>query len=113
MRSRAARLTASAMAWIALGVAGYFLFTTEQHISGRRRNLREFDRHAREVAGALGDVRAAQQAYVAAGQDVAFWMPKVAALQQEIARGVDSLRETALSAISSRRRKPASAASKA
>ena len=30
MRSRAARLTASAIACIALGVAGYFLFTTEQ-----------------------------------------------------------------------------------
>jgi len=35
MRSRAARLTLSATAWIALGVAAYFLVTTEQKISGR------------------------------------------------------------------------------
>jgi hypothetical protein len=80
-----------------LGVAGYFLFTTEQHISGRRQNLRAFDQHAREAASALADMRAAQQAYVAAGQGMAFWMPKVAALQEEMTRWVDSLRETALS----------------
>ena len=59
MRSRAARLTASALACIAFGVAGYFLFTTEQRISGRRQNLRAFDEHARQTASALADVRRA------------------------------------------------------
>lgn len=97
MRSRTARLTASAMAWIAIGVAAYFLFTTEKQISERRQNLRVFDLRARELATALGDLRAAQQAYVAAGQGLPFWTAKVAALQSETARGVADLRGSAAS----------------
>jgi hypothetical protein len=66
--SRAARLTLSATAWIALGAAAFFLVTTEQKVADRRSALRSFDVHAREAAVALADARAAQQAYVAAGQ---------------------------------------------
>ena len=46
----------------------------------------------------LADVRAAQQAYVAAGQGVTFWMPKVASLIDEGTSAVDSLRASADSA---------------
>jgi hypothetical protein len=74
--SRAARLTLSATAWIALGAAAFFLITTEQKVADRRSALRLFDRHAREAAVALGDARAAQQAYVAAGQSSSYWIPK-------------------------------------
>jgi len=97
MRSRAARLTLSATAWIALGVAAYFLVTTEQKISGRGAALRTFDLHAREVTFALADARAGQQAYVAAGQSSTYWMPKVTALVQEVANMVDALRGSAVS----------------
>lgn len=97
MRSRAARLTASTAAWIALGAAAFFTFTNERQISERRQAVRAFDQQAREVTGALADMRSAQQAYVAAGQGVAFWVPKVAALQQEMARWLDGLRESAAS----------------
>ena len=97
MRSRATRLTTSVAALIALGAAGYFVFTTEQEIGIRRGALRSFDLRAREAASGLADMRAAQQAYVAAGQGVAFWMPKVAALVDEVAPKVDGLRTSAAS----------------
>jgi hypothetical protein len=96
--SRAARLTLSATAWIALGAAAFFVVTTEQKIVDRKSALRTFDRRAREAAVALADARAGQQAYVAAGQSSAYWIPKVATIVQEIATNVDILRGTAVSA---------------
>lgn len=98
--SRAARLTLSATAWIALGAAGFFLITTEQQVADRRSALRLFDRRAREAAVALGDARAAQQAYVAAGQSSSYWIPKVATIVQEVGNSVDMLRGSAVSAAS-------------
>ena len=96
--SRAARLTLSATAWIALGAAAFFLITTEQKVADRRSALRLFDRHAREAAVALADARAAQQAYVAAGQSSSYWIPKVATIVQEVGNSVDMLRGSAVSA---------------
>jgi hypothetical protein len=98
MRSHPARLTLVAAALIALGAAAFVLVQSEQQISQRRTRLRAFDLHAREAAGVVADVRAAQQAYVAAGQGVTFWMPKVESLIDEAARSVDSLRASAESA---------------
>src|SRR5205085_9251352 len=93
-----ARLTLSATAWIALGAAAFFVVTTEQKIAERRTALRAFDLHAREAAVGLADARAAQQAYVAAGQSASYWIPKVAAIAQEVGATVDGLRGTAISA---------------
>src|SRR5689334_11416370 len=76
MRSRSARLTCVAVAWIALGAAGYFAFTSHSQLTARAEAIRAVDQHAREAIDALSDLRAAQQAYVAGGQDVAFWVPK-------------------------------------
>src|SRR5690242_9526281 len=98
MRSLAARLTLSAAAWIALGAAAIFVIQSEQRLAARHAALRAFDLHARETVHALGDARAAQQAYVAAGQGVAFWMPRVGALVQQAAGAVAGLREAAVSA---------------
>jgi hypothetical protein len=98
MRSRAARLTFCAVAWTALAAAGLFLVQAETRISQRREAFRAFDQHAREATDTLADMRAAQHAYVAAGQGVAFWMPKVAALLEDAARDVDRLRASAASA---------------
>ena len=96
MRSRAARLTASVATLMVLGAAGYVLFTSEQDFALRRRALGTFDLHAREAATALADMRAAEQAYVAAGQGVGFWMPKVAALVEDVSPKVDGLRASAV-----------------
>jgi hypothetical protein len=96
--SRAARLTLSATAWIALGAAASFVITTEQKIIDRKSSLRTFDRRAREAAVALADARAAQQAYVAAGQSSAYWIPKVATITKDVGSSLETLRQTAVSA---------------
>src|SRR5438046_1892988 len=91
MRSRAAKFTLGAVAWIALSAAGYVVFQSEKIIAERRAALRNFDLRAREAVDVIGDARAGQQAYVAAGQGVAFWMPKVAFLVDSLGTDVDTL----------------------
>jgi hypothetical protein len=81
---------------VASASAGYFLFDTERQISNHRQALRAFDLRAREMTSALANMRAAQQAYVAAGQGIAFWMPEVEKLQGDVARSVDGLRASAV-----------------
>jgi hypothetical protein len=97
MRSRTARLTLGAIAVVIFGAAAFFLFTSETQIANQQRLQRTFDVRVREAAGALADLRAAQQAYVAAGQGIAFWVPKVAATAETAANTVAALRESATS----------------
>src|SRR5438067_11089198 len=97
MRSRALRTTCGAIAWIAVGLAAFFLFRSEKQLTELGAAVRAFDLHAREVSTSLDDLRAGQQAYVAAGQGVAFWMPKVAATTDAARTGIAPLRGSALS----------------
>ena len=101
MRSQALRTTCGAMAWIAVGLAAFFLFRSENQIARLGAAVRAFDLHAREVSTSLDDLRAGQQAYVAAGQGVAFWMPKVAATTDAARTGIASLRASAVSSTAS------------
>jgi hypothetical protein len=98
MRSRAIRLSCGVLAWVAIGVAGAFIFRSEQQLAFLRADGRAFDLHAREVTDALSDLRAGQQAYVAAGQGVTFWMPKVAETADAIGASIATLRSAATSA---------------
>ena len=98
MRSRVARLTCVVVAWIALGGAAFFTFQSEKQFAAMRTAARSFDVHAREAADAFADLRASQQAYVAAGQGAAFWMPKVAATLDTATSTIASLRQSATSA---------------
>ncbi len=98
MRSRPARLVLVAVAVIAAGAAAVFLIQSEQQISERRTRFLTFDLQARDAARVLAEVRAAQQAYVAAGQSVTVWMSKVASLIDEGTQAVDNLRASADSA---------------
>ena len=95
MRSSALRLTLGAAAWIALGVAAFLLFQSEKQIVSLTSSLRTFDQHAHDASDALADLRASQQAYVAAGQGVAFWMPKVAAIMATVTTAIDTLHQSA------------------
>jgi hypothetical protein len=97
MRSRAVRWTFVAASWIALGAAGYFLFTSQQTIAASASAVRAVDQHAREAVDALADLRVGQQAYVASGQGVAFWMPKVAATTDAVNAAISGLRQSAIS----------------
>jgi hypothetical protein len=98
MRSRVARLTCGAVAWIALGAAAFFIIQSEKQIAEVRATVRAFDVHAREATDGLADLRASQQAYVAAGQGVAFWMPRVATTLDTVTSTIASLRQAAKSA---------------
>jgi len=97
MHSRAARLSVSALAWIALGAAAFFIFDTQQQVDHRRSALRAFEWTARDAADALDDAQAGQQAYVATGQNPREWLPKVATFLQTASSNIDSLRASAQS----------------
>ncbi len=95
MRSSAIRLTLGAAAWIVLIIAGFLIFRSETQITSQRSALRAFDQHARDATDALSDLRVSQQAYVAAGQGVNFWMPKVATTQATVLSAIDALNQSA------------------
>jgi hypothetical protein len=94
MRSRVIRLTLGAASWIGLGVAALLFFRYETQIGTLGASMRVFEQRARDATGALSDVRAAEQAYVAAGQGVAFWSPKVAEATSAVTSAFVALRES-------------------
>ena len=84
------------VALTALAAAAFFITSTERQLAALRAGGRAFDLHAREVTAALADLRAAQQAYVAAGQGVAFWIPKVAETADAVGTSIAALRAAAI-----------------
>ena len=62
------------------GVAsGYSVFLSGQRIADSRRAERAYDARAWRIALSLAELRAAQQAYVAMGQDRGYWVADVGA----------------------------------
>jgi hypothetical protein len=100
MQSRAMRLILAAVCCMAGGAAATFLLSSERQITERRVSERAFDQRVRETTAALADLRTAQQAYVAAGQDIPFWMSKVDATADAVANGLLILQQSAMSAAS-------------
>lgn len=98
MRSRAARLTSTAIACLALAAAAFFLFSTERDIAVRRNGFERFDDHARTAVNALASLRTGQQAYVTTGQVASAWFPRVESALQQTSNSVDSLRTLAATA---------------
>ena len=58
-------------------------------------SARAFDQHAHEAIDALAEARMSQQAYVAAGQGIGFWMPKVVSSAQTADGALSELRSSA------------------
>lgn len=98
MRPPAARLTLGVAAWIAFGAAAVFVFQTEQRLTARRNAVRAFDVLAREASASLASLRAAEQAYVAPGQGLGFWMSKADGLLESATTRVEELQQLAVSA---------------
>jgi len=98
MRSAAVRVTIGAIAWIALASAGYFLFQSEQQIGQDSASLRTFDLRARQATEAMVEARVAQQAYVAAGQGLGFWMPRVSSNVESAQSALTAMLESATAA---------------
>jgi hypothetical protein len=89
------RWTFGVLACIAIGAAAFLLVRFEQQIARHNASLHAFDQHARDASAALVDARVAQQAYVAVGQGVAFWIGKTDAAIQSATAGLAALRESA------------------
>jgi len=82
------------VAWIVLGISGFFVFQSHQQIRSAADRVRSVDLHAREAADSLVDLRVAQQAYVASGQGVDFWMPKVVSTKAQVSTALSALRDS-------------------
>ena len=95
MRSRALRLTFGAAALIAIGAAAFLLIRSERQIGRLDASVRAFDQQTREAVDALAEARAAQHAYVAAGQGAPFWMSRVSATTETATAALKSLRQSA------------------
>jgi hypothetical protein len=76
MRSRAVRLTLMLLAVAALGAAAYFYVTTQSQITRIAQRAEAFESSRLAAMRQTFELRAAQQAYVAAGQNEAFWFDK-------------------------------------
>ena len=94
--SRALRLVLAAMCCVAIGATAMFIDSSEQLFAQRRAAMRAFDLRSREITDALAELRSAQQAYVAAGQGVAFWMPKVDQTRDAIVSSLSTLQQSAM-----------------
>ena len=79
MKSRGARLTLLILFIVSLAATAYLFWNGESLTSSRIAELSTFEDHARAASKALLETRAAQQAYVAAGQAGEYWPGKVAA----------------------------------
>lgn len=91
MRSRAVRLTLTLLAVGATAAAAYLIWAAEQRLSAARQAAARFEQARVEaIRGAL-DLRAAQQAYVAAGQSETFWIDKVASSVAALHASLSSL----------------------
>src|SRR5262245_44333134 len=96
MRKRTARVICGAMAWIVLAAAAVFVFRSERDVESLRSAQRLFDQRAREATDAIGELRAAQQAYVVGGQGVAFWVAKVVTTGDTVRASIETLRSSSI-----------------
>lgn len=75
--------------------AGYALWQLDARANDTRAALAAFETHAGAASRSLADLRAGLQAYVAAGQQVGFWRPRVAAALDSYRAAADALRRLA------------------
>src|SRR5262249_30955670 len=95
MRSRGVRLIFCVLALVAIGSAAVFINFSEQQIARSRGAERAFSTAVRDLISAISDLRMSQAAYVATGQDIAFWAPKAADAAQGVNDSVTLLRSSA------------------
>ena len=93
MTDRAVRVGLVALFIVTLCGAGYELFLTEQRIGNERSAQRDFDEMAWVATVSIGDLRAAQQAYVAAGQDPTYWTAKASSHWETVTTSLARLRQ--------------------
>jgi hypothetical protein len=97
MKNLAVRLTLLGLFVVAIGVAAYLFWMGEARAQAEARAARAFDAAAVGAGRDVLDLRANQQAYVAAGQGDAFWTAKVAAATAALRDTLTGLRAQATS----------------
>jgi hypothetical protein len=97
VKNLAVRLTVLGLFVVATGMSAYLVWTSEGRARRDASDARTFENAAVAVERAVLDLRAAQQAYVAAGQGDGFWISKVAAATVAVRNGLDALRSQAKS----------------
>ena len=97
MRSLALRVTLAGLFVVACGVAAYVLWFSESRARREAEAFRTFESAAVTATRHVLELRAAQQAYVAAGQGEAFWIEKAGALTASIRDAIPALRGTSAS----------------
>ncbi len=97
MRSRAVRITLMLLTIAAIGTAAYFSWTI--HLSSRADHevAATFDQTRIAALRDAYELRSTQQAYVAAGQNEAFWFGKVSELVESLRAATTALRSAAIS----------------
>jgi hypothetical protein len=91
MKNRAVRIALFLLVVLALAGAGYELAMLDRQAATTREAGRVFEDKARQVDAAVRELKAAQYAYVAAGQGSAFWTARVATLLPAIAEEIRQL----------------------
>ena len=98
MRSRAVRVSLTLLAVGALATAAYFIWNIDQRSAATAERARDVDARLVAAIRQTHELRAAQQAYVAAGQSEQFWIVKVTESITAIQETISSLRASGLSA---------------
>ena len=97
MRSRAVRLTLTLLALSGIAAAGYFLFINARKSDAESYAARDLDAKIAAAGRQTLDLRAAQQAYVAAAQDPQFWFSKTTETAGLLRESLTSIRAAATS----------------
>ncbi len=95
MARRSVRLILFLLIAIAFAAAALRALTLERGIDAARDAARTFDDRARAAIATVAELRAAQQAYVAAGQGDAFWIGRVSSLLESLDGEVTALKKLA------------------
>jgi len=97
MQTRAARLVLLVMFIAAMSVAAYLFWKGESQAAAEAAQAKVFDASATTAQRVLLEIRAAQPAYVAAGQGGDVWAAKVAQGLESVRRSIVALRKEAIS----------------
>lgn len=97
MNRRGPRIAVVALVVLAFGVAAWRLWETDRQRAASEAAFHAFETGARAAVVALADLRAAQQAYVAAGQGSEYWTSRAASLYAAAGTKIGEIRRHAAS----------------